>query len=321
MHIVRTRRVMIAGCAVALAAAVGWGAWTGLHPRPAPSVPPAARPETREVPGPSADDEGIPQVAGVRSAVPPSALPQGGRSAPQGPSSDSRPIARRTRPAPPAQAIPRVESSRGISHAPATSPSPPARQDRTRQASPPSAPTSPPAPQAQADVAPGAQPQRSTPAGSDGGGAAPGGVGGAGSTAGRGGGPRGSEANGAPSDEAGPRATPRGSAPSPVPRLTPPRVLTSAGADYPLDAFRLTVRRQDLGSALAVDAAEGTVGVRALVLAAGTVTRVDVTVSSGSAALDRAATEAVKRWLFAPATRDGVPIDAYVTLRIRYVVR
>jgi len=51
------------------------------------------------------------------------------------------------------------------------------------------------------------------------------------------------------------------------------------------------------------------------------VSRVDVIASSGSPALDRAAAEAVKRWRFAPATRDGVPIDAYVTLRIRYVVR
>jgi hypothetical protein len=29
----------------------------------------------------------------------------------------------------------------------------------------------------------------------------------------------------------------------------------------------------------------------------------------------------VLHWHFAPATRDGVPIDAYVTLKIRYVVR
>jgi periplasmic protein TonB len=46
-----------------------------------------------------------------------------------------------------------------------------------------------------------------------------------------------------------------------------------------------------------------------------------VTGSSRSDALDRAAVDAVRGWRFAPATRDGAPIDAYVTLRIRYVVR
>lgn len=106
-----------------------------------------------------------------------------------------------------------------------------------------------------------------------------------------------------------------------VPRLIPPKVITSAGAEYPVDAFRLTVRRQDLGPLLAFDGAEGTVGVRALVLADGTVGKIEVSISSGSAALDRAAAEAVRGWRFLPATRDGDPIDAYVTVKIRYVVR
>ncbi|TMI84527.1 MAG: energy transducer TonB [Bacillati bacterium ANGP1] len=97
-----------------------------------------------------------------------------------------------------------------------------------------------------------------------------------------------------------------------IPRLVPPSVITQAGTEYPADAFRLTVRRQDLGTAFAFDGVEGTVGVRALVLADGTVARVDVSDSSGSAVLDRAAAEAVRRWRFLPATRDGVPIDAYV---------
>jgi len=91
--------------------------------------------------------------------------------------------------------------------------------------------------------------------------------------------------------------------------------------EYPGDAFRLTVRRQDLGAGLVVEGSEGTVGIRALVAAGGDVRSVEVVASSGSAALDRAATDAVRRWRFAPATRNGVPIDAYVMLRIRYVVR
>jgi periplasmic protein TonB len=102
--------------------------------------------------------------------------------------------------------------------------------------------------------------------------------------------------------------------------IAPPKVIR-AGTEYPVDAFRLTVRRQDLGTALAVEGAEGTVGMRALVGADGTISRVEVTASSGSTALDRAAVEAVRLWVFAPATKDGAPIDAYVTFGIRYVIR
>ncbi len=92
--------------------------------------------------------------------------------------------------------------------------------------------------------------------------------------------------------------------------------------DYPGDAFSLTVRRQDLGAVgLVALGAEGTVALRALVLADGTVREVEVVTSSGSSVLDRTAAEAVRRWRFAPAARDDVPIDAYVTLKIRYVVR
>lgn len=103
--------------------------------------------------------------------------------------------------------------------------------------------------------------------------------------------------------------------------MTPPRVVATPGLVYPGDAFQLTVRRQDLGAAAVVDGREGTVTLRALILSAGDVRSVEVAVSSGSSALDRAAADAVRRWRFAPATRDGVAIDAYVTLRIRYVVR
>jgi len=98
-------------------------------------------------------------------------------------------------------------------------------------------------------------------------------------------------------------------------------VISTGGLDYPEAAFRLTVRRQDLGSSLTVVGAEGTVALRALVLADGTVRNVEIATSSGSAVLDQAAVDAVRRWRFAPAARDGVPIDAYVTLRIRYVIR
>jgi len=109
-------------------------------------------------------------------------------------------------------------------------------------------------------------------------------------------------------------------APSP-PRIVPPRVISTAGMDYPGEAFHLVVQRQDLGSGLQVVGAEGTVSLRALVRADGAVRDVEVVSSSGSAVLDRTAVETGLRWHFAPATRDGVPIEAYVTLKIRYVVR
>jgi protein TonB len=98
-------------------------------------------------------------------------------------------------------------------------------------------------------------------------------------------------------------------------------VITFAGTDYPGDAFRVTVARQDLGPSLFYQGTEGNVRVRALVRADGRLGQVEVATSSGSAILDRAATDAVRRWVFAPATRNGVPLDAYVTITIRYVVR
>ena len=104
-------------------------------------------------------------------------------------------------------------------------------------------------------------------------------------------------------------------------QLLPPRVITFAGTDYPGEAFRVTVQRQDLGSNLFYQGTEGNVRVRALVRADGHLGQVEVASSSGSAILDRAATDAVRRWVFAPATRNGVPLDAYVTFTIRYIVR
>jgi TonB family protein len=104
--------------------------------------------------------------------------------------------------------------------------------------------------------------------------------------------------------------------------LVAPKVVATSGTLYPGEAFRLTVRREDLGAAAAVvEGTEGTVTIRALVLSTGEVRSVDVTRSSGSDVLDHAAAQSVRGWQFAPATRDGAPIDAYVTLRIRYVVR
>jgi periplasmic protein TonB len=124
----------------------------------------------------------------------------------------------------------------------------------------------------------------------------------------------------APSAVSPAHTLPADAGPNP-PRVFPPRVLSTAGTDYPGEAFHLVVRRQDLGSGLQVVGAEGTVSLRALVRSDGVVRDVEVLSSSGSAVLDGTAVGTVLHWHFAPATRDGVPIDAYVTLKIRYVVR
>jgi periplasmic protein TonB len=109
--------------------------------------------------------------------------------------------------------------------------------------------------------------------------------------------------------------------PNVPPRFTPPRVVDTAGIEYPGDAFRLTLRRQELGAELAVEGAEGIVVLRVLISADGVARSIDVAASSGSSVLDQAAAAAVRRWRFTPATRNDVPIDAYAVLRIRYVVR
>lgn len=48
----------------------------------------------------------------------------------------------------------------------------------------------------------------------------------------------------------------------------------------------------------------------------GTARAVEVTQSSGWAALDRAAREAVRRWHFRPAQQDGIPVDSELPFRI-----
>jgi protein TonB len=66
---------------------------------------------------------------------------------------------------------------------------------------------------------------------------------------------------------------------------------------------------------------EGVVSVCVLVGADGRVRRAEVAASSGVEALDRAATEhAVKAWRFRPATRDGVPVESWRTIPVRFAL-
>lgn len=104
------------------------------------------------------------------------------------------------------------------------------------------------------------------------------------------------------------------------PVVRPPVLLSGAGLEYPAGAIRIELDRAGLSPALRVDAAQGRVVLRILVLAGGSVSRVEIATSSGSEILDRAAAGAASRWWFAPATSDGVPIDAWVVIPVRFVV-
>lgn len=63
---------------------------------------------------------------------------------------------------------------------------------------------------------------------------------------------------------------------------------------------------------------EGTVVLRVRVLPDGTAGEIVVERSSGHEILDGAAQQAVKAWLFAPATRNGNPVPAWISVPIRF---
>jgi protein TonB len=67
-----------------------------------------------------------------------------------------------------------------------------------------------------------------------------------------------------------------------------------------------------------VDRVEGTVMLRIRVATDGSVDRVEVLAGSGHAALDAEALRAVGRWRFAPATRGGEPVAAWIRLPVRF---
>jgi protein TonB len=63
---------------------------------------------------------------------------------------------------------------------------------------------------------------------------------------------------------------------------------------------------------------QGTVMLRVLVGADGSVLGVEIEKSSGSSSLDRAAREAVARWRFHPATRNGVAHSAWASVPVTF---
>ena len=98
----------------------------------------------------------------------------------------------------------------------------------------------------------------------------------------------------APSEEM-PAMAGNSSAPVPVSRPPP---------SYPREALR-----RGIG---------GTVRVKATIAPDGSVARMEVAESSGDRYLDRAAMEAVRRWRFAPAMRNGQPIAATVMIPVDF---
>lgn len=103
---------------------------------------------------------------------------------------------------------------------------------------------------------------------------------------------------------------------APSPRLTPPVPLDQP----PLHPMMRTVVSGGPGGVSGLEelSVRGRLRVRLLVQADGTVGTVEMLVSSGDAALDQAAREGLLRWRFIPASRDGRPIDAYLSVWITF---
>jgi protein TonB len=114
----------------------------------------------------------------------------------------------------------------------------------------------------------------------------------------------------APTVAPAPAAPPVATAPPPAPMPTvpesAPRLLSSPAPRYPRDA-----QRRGIG---------GTVLLRVHVGPDGAPAGIDLVQGSGSHSLDRAAVEAVRRWRFAPAMRDGQPVEAAVQVPITFNV-
>lgn len=118
---------------------------------------------------------------------------------------------------------------------------------------------------------------------------------------------------GPPSETSDPGLSP------PPPVLKQPVLLTEPTQDG--GDQQVALERGQLTTQLRLEAREGRVVLRILVRADGTVARAEVARSSGQSALDQAAVLAVGSWRFDPATRNGAPIEAWVLIPVRFVIR
>jgi len=91
-------------------------------------------------------------------------------------------------------------------------------------------------------------------------------------------------------------------------------------AVYPDGGYRVALDRSVLTPQLRVEAAQGRVVLRMLVRSDGSVAQVNVVESSGSQVLDVAAVNAAVKWSFAPASRDGQPVESWAIIPIRFVI-
>ena len=68
-------------------------------------------------------------------------------------------------------------------------------------------------------------------------------------------------------------------------------------------------------------ALEGMVVLAVLVRSDGSAGEVRVKTTSGDQMLDAAAARAAGTWRFRPATRDGIPVEAWAIIPVRFVVQ
>ena len=101
--------------------------------------------------------------------------------------------------------------------------------------------------------------------------------------------------------------------PAPVAPMAPSAPIAANGSDTPIPVSQPAPRYPP--EALRRNAG-GTVRVLVTVATNGSVDRLELAESSGNRYLDRAAMEAVRRWRFQPAVRDGQPVVADVVVPI-----
>jgi protein TonB len=119
-----------------------------------------------------------------------------------------------------------------------------------------------------------------------------------------------------PSPIVAPAALPEPPAPQPPPQpaVPPPVIPPSFSADYlhnPAPAYPPLSRRMN---------EQGRVVLRVLVTADGAPEKVELRTSSGSARLDGAALETVRRWKFVPARQGERPVAAWVLVPISFAL-
>ena len=85
---------------------------------------------------------------------------------------------------------------------------------------------------------------------------------------------------------------------------TAPVAISRVAPTYPREALRRGIR--------------GTVRIQATIATDGSVERMELAQSSGDRYLDRAAMEAVRRWRFTPAMRNGQPVSAAVVIPVDF---